>query len=156
MIGQESLRKEIESKSNKRQRVDDHGQVNLTDTNNKKKQLKIYPVGSCRIHPLSIYHDDATCKQQKDGGTQRAAPTWAPCKFCSSKEEYKASAASHSDDRCRRNPAARTYKAPYAAPGSNSTTSQDPIVAAMAESNKALVQAMVTSLSKAIRGEADD
>jgi hypothetical protein len=70
--GQDALRKEIlEGRSKKKQKIEDT-QVNLTiaagkQSNPSLPQKKTFPPGSCSVHPLNIYHNNAMCRDQHPG-----------------------------------------------------------------------------------------
>ena len=109
--GQDLLLKEISNVKTKKPKPDSN--INATDK-------KVFKKGDGKNHPDSTTHDTSICRESKAKGGLKGGNkdkikdpkvrTWAPCEYCLAHPNLAANAASHSSDRCFRNPASPNAK----------------------------------------------
>ena len=146
---QRILRDEVKGRRVKQDK--DHS-ANLTlnkDNNNNKP--RVYPAGSCSIHPTATNHDNKTCFGKRGQTTKYVG---LPCEYCM-QDSGRALAITHGDSTCRRNPQGPAFK-PWKVSGANLTdteppqtgVSQDQMEEMIAGNNTKLVKSFMTSLDK--------
>ena len=146
---QRILRDEVKGRRVKQEK--DHS-ANLTlnkDNNNNKP--RVYPVGSCSIHPTATNHDNKTCFGKRGQTTKYVG---LPCEYCM-QDRGRALAITHGDSTCRRNPQGPAFK-PWKASGANladtesqqTGVSQNQMEEMIASNNTKLVKSFMTSLDK--------
>ena len=144
-----------EENANKKQKINHDTSVNLTNRDNNPKNRKVFPAGSCRVHPTSTNHNNEMCHSQNG---DRAPYNGPPCSFCT-KDKGPGLGKTHGDATCRRNPEGAAYKLPWAkGPSAHTSMAEDEetkqaaanatLVSLLTANNKSLVKSFVTAMKK--------
>ena len=147
-----------EENANKNQKINHDTSVNLTNRDRDSKNMKVFPAGSCRVHPTSTNHNNEMCQSQNRDRIPYNGP---PCSFWL-KDKGPGWGKTHGDATYHRNPEGAAYRPPWSkGPSAHTTMAEDAetkqeaanatLVTLLTANNKSLVKSFVSAMKKEVK-----